>query len=89
MDTKFMNSENSKTPEPHWLLLNLSDKIYLKKNDKYVTLSNQKILVYTIHGKIQKVYKNNKVNSNSARVFEDSFFRERVNLNLFSYFKKN
>ena len=27
MDTIFMNSENIKTPDPHRLLLNLSDKI--------------------------------------------------------------
>ena len=31
MDTIFMNSERSKTSDPHRLLLNLSDKIYLKK----------------------------------------------------------
>ena len=31
MDTIFMNSENNKTSDPHRLLLNLSDKINLKK----------------------------------------------------------
>ena len=31
MDTKFMNSENSKTSDHHRLLLNLLDKINLKK----------------------------------------------------------
>ena len=40
MDTMFMNSENSKTSEPHRLLLNLADKINLKSSDKYVALSN-------------------------------------------------
>ena len=31
-----MNSENSKTSDPHrLLLLNLSDKINLKRSDKY------------------------------------------------------
>ena len=30
MDTMFMTSENSKTSDPHRLLLNLSDKINLK-----------------------------------------------------------
>ena len=35
-----MNSENSKTSDPHRLLLNLSDRINLKKSDKYVSLSN-------------------------------------------------
>ena len=34
MDTKFKNSENSKTSEPHRLLLNFADKINLKECDK-------------------------------------------------------
>ena len=38
-----MNSENSKTSDPHRLLLNLSDKINLKRRDKYVALSNLSI----------------------------------------------
>ena len=40
MDTIFMNSENSKTFDPHRLLLNHSDEISLKRSDKYVALSN-------------------------------------------------
>ena len=40
MDTINMNSKNSKTSDPHGLLLNLSDKIDLKRNNKYVALSN-------------------------------------------------
>ena len=43
MDTIFMNSRNSKTSDPHRLLLNLSDKIDLKSSDKYVALSNLSI----------------------------------------------
>ena len=35
-----MSSENSKTSDPHRLLHNLSDKINLKRSDKYVALSN-------------------------------------------------
>ena len=38
-----MNSENSKTSDPHRLLLNLTDKINLKRSDKYVALSNLSI----------------------------------------------
>ena len=34
MDTIFMNSENSKTSAPQRSLLNLSDKINLKRSDK-------------------------------------------------------
>ena len=40
MDAKFINSENSKTSDLHRLLLNLTDKINLKRKDKYYALSN-------------------------------------------------
>ena len=43
MDTIFRNSKNSKTSDSHRLLLNLSDKINLKRSDKYVALSNLSI----------------------------------------------
>ena len=43
MVTIFMNSENSETSDPHRLLLNLTDKINLKRSDKYVALSNHSI----------------------------------------------
>ena len=43
MDTIFMNFKNSKTSDPHRLLLNLKDKINLKRSDKYVALSNSTI----------------------------------------------
>ena len=38
MDTIFMNSGNIKKSDPNRLLLNLSDKINLKRSDKYVAL---------------------------------------------------
>ena len=38
-----MNSGNSKTFDSHRLLLNLSDKIHLKRSDGYVSLSNVSI----------------------------------------------
>ena len=43
MDTIFMNSKNSKTSDPHRLLLNFSEKINLKGSDKYVALRNLRI----------------------------------------------
>ena len=58
MNTIFMNSENSKTSDPHRLLLNLSDKINLKRSDKYVALSN--LSIYYTWKNIKKSYKNNK-----------------------------
>ena len=39
MDAVFINSENSKTFGPYRLLINLSDKINLKRSDKYLVLS--------------------------------------------------
>ena len=38
MDAIFMNSENSKPYDPQKLLLNLSEKMNLKKSYKYVTM---------------------------------------------------
>ena len=58
MDTTFMNSKNSKTTDPHRLLLNLADKIKLKRSDKYVGLSN--LSIYYTWKNIKNSYKNNK-----------------------------
>ena len=43
MDIDFMNSENSKTSDPHGLLCNLLDEINLMRSDTYVALSNLNI----------------------------------------------
>ena len=42
MDTIIMDTiiTNCKTSDPHRLLLSLTDKINLKRNDKYIALSN-------------------------------------------------
>ena len=40
MDTICMNSKYSGPSDPHRLLLNVTDKIKLKRSDKYVALSN-------------------------------------------------
>ena len=53
-----MNFKNTKTSDPHTLLLNISDKIILKRGGKYVALSNLKIILYM--EKYKKSYKNNK-----------------------------
>ena len=58
MNTIFMNSENSKTSDPHRLLLNLTDKIDLRRKDKYIALSN--LSIYYTWKNIKKSYKNNK-----------------------------
>ena len=40
MDTIFMNSENSKTLEPHILILTLTDKLDLRRSEKSIALSD-------------------------------------------------
>ena len=58
MDIIFINSKNSKTSDPHRLLLNLTDKTNLKRSDKYVALSN--LSMYYTWKNIIESYKNNK-----------------------------
>ena len=48
MDTIFMNSGNSKTSDPHRLLLDLSDKINLKRSNMLL----YQIEVSITHGRI-------------------------------------
>ena len=56
MNTIFINSENSKTSESHRLLLNLTDKIDLRRKDKYIALSN--LSIYYAWKNIKRSYKN-------------------------------
>ena len=58
MNTIFLNSENSKTSAPHKLLVNLTEKIDLRKKYKYITLS--KISICDTWRNIKNLYKNNK-----------------------------
>ena len=39
----FMNSKNTEISDPHRLLLNVSDKIDLKRSDKFAALSKLSI----------------------------------------------
>ena len=43
MDTIFMNSKNSETAMPRVLILNLTDKIDLRRGEKNIALSNLSI----------------------------------------------
>ena len=59
MEIIFMNTENSKTNEPHEFVLNLSQRLDLRSLDKYVTLEN--LSIYYLWKNIRKQYKNNKL----------------------------
>ena len=58
MKYMFMNSGNSKTPDPHRLLINLSDNLSFNRNDKYVALSN--LSIYYTWKYLKKSHQNNK-----------------------------
>ena len=58
MDTIFMNSENSRTSEYHVLVLNLTDKLDLRRGQKTVALS--KLSIYYTWKNIKSSCNNNK-----------------------------
>ena len=58
MDTIFMNSENSRTSGNHILVLNLTDKLDLRRGQKTVALSN--LSIYYTWKNIKSSYNNNK-----------------------------
>ena len=59
-----MNSKNGKACNPHRLLLNLSNKINLKRSNKYIDLSNLS-MYYTLIN-IKKLYQNNKFKTSAS-----------------------
>ena len=58
METIFMNTENSKTSEPHRFKLDLTDKLNLKSPNKNMAIAN--LRTYYIWKNIKSEYKNNK-----------------------------
>ena len=59
MDTIFINSENSKTPKPHVLVLKFTNKLDLKMGKKVIALSN--LSIYYTRKNIESSYNNNKL----------------------------
>ena len=70
MDTIFMSSENSKTSEPHVLILKLTDKLDLRRGEKSIALSN--LSIYNTWKNIKTTYNNNKFKI-SAPTWNDKF----------------
>ena len=64
MDTIFTNSENSKTSEPHVLILKLTDKLDLRIGEKSIALSN--LDVFYTWKNIQSSYNNNKFKTSAS-----------------------
>ena len=59
MNTTFIKSKNSKNSDPGRLMINLSDKINLKRNNKCIPLSNLRI--YYTSKNLKKSYKNKEI----------------------------
>ena len=70
MNTIFMNSENSKTTKPHVLILHITDKIDLRRDEKSIALSN--LSKYYTWKNIKKSYNNNKFKI-AAPTWNDEF----------------
>ena len=69
MDTIFMNSENSRTSEYHVLVLNLTDKLDLRRGQKTVALSN--LSIYYTFKNVKSSYNNNKFKISVPRWSEE------------------
>ena len=65
-----MNTENSKTNEPHRFKLDLADKLNLKNPNKNMALAN--LSIYYTWKNIKSEYKNNKFRI-SAPTWNDTF----------------
>ena len=65
-----MNSENSKTFEPHVLILKLADKLDLRRGEKIIALSN--LSIYYTWKNLKSSYDNNKFKI-SAPTWSDKF----------------
>ena len=70
MDTIFMNSENSRTPKPHILILKLTNKLDLRIGKKVIALSN--LSIYYTWKNIKSTYNNNKFKISSP-TWNDEF----------------
>ena len=70
MDAIFMSSENIKTPKPHVLTLNLTDKLDLRRGAKSIALSN--LSIYYTRKNMKSLYNNNKFRI-SAPTWNDKF----------------
>ena len=70
MDTIFMNSENSKTSKPHVLIVNLIDKLDLRRGKKSIALSS--LCIYSTWKNIKSSFNNNKFKI-TAPTWNDKF----------------
>ena len=58
METIFMNTQNSKTNEPHGFTLTLADKLNPKNANKNITLAN--LSIYFTWKNVKSAYSNSK-----------------------------
>ena len=92
MDTIFMNSENSKTPKPHVLILKLANKLDSRFGEKVIALSDLSICCEWKN--IESSYNNNKFKisaptwNNEFELPDGSYFISDIQ-DYFEYILKN
>ena len=72
MDTTYYEFKSRKTSASHRLILNLTDKMNLKRSDKYVALSN--LSIYFTWKDVKRFSKNKKFNISTPTL------NEKINL---------
>ena len=70
MDNIFMNSESSRNPKPHVLMLKLTNKLDLRIGQKAISLSN--LSIYYTWKTIKSTHNDNKFKI-SATTWNDEF----------------
>ena len=92
MERIFMNTENSKTNEPHKFRLPLSDKLNLKNPNKNISLGN--LSIHYTWRNIKSAYNNNKFKipaptwNNTFDLVDDSYSIEDIQ-DYFEFIIKN
>ena len=82
-----MNSENKEYPEPHVLILKLTDKLDLRRGEENIALSN--LSIYYTWKNIKSSYNNNKFKTSAPTwITRWIIFFIRYSRLFWPYFKK-
>ena len=87
MNTKFMNSENSKTSKTHVLILARTNKLDLRIGENIIALSN--LSIYYTWKNIKSSYNNSAPTWNDKFELPNGFYSVSDIQNYFKYFLKS
>ena len=91
MELIFLNTENSKTIEPHRFRLTLGDKLNLKDPNKNIALAN--LSIYYTWKRVKSAYNNNEIIisapawNDKLDLLDGSYYGSYYNSNIKDYFE--